>query len=126
MERRSTLSTLFLFLLLIKHSVCDLALQSRFVNKQGDKKNLTDIKGYLHAGDHAIGTFVVALLFVGILPALGIAIADFVLHFIIDYTKRRYTLAKNLKQSNSKFWYIQSIDQIAHYGCYFIFVIILI
>ena len=120
------MSVIFLFLLLIKHSICDLALQSRFVNQQGDKKNLTDLKGYLHAGDHAIGTFVVALLFAGILPALGIAIADFVLHFIIDYTKRRYTLAKSIKQSNSKFWVIQSIDQIAHYSCYFVFVIILI
>ena len=65
------MSTLFLFLLLVKHSICDLALQSRFVNKQGDKKNLTDLKGYLHAGDHAIGTFVVALLFAGLIPALG-------------------------------------------------------
>ena len=120
------MSTTLLFLLLIKHSICDLALQGRFTKKQGDKKNLTDIKGYLHAGDHAIGTFLVALLFVGLLPALGIAIADFVLHFIIDYTKRRYTLAKNIKQSNSKFWVIQSIDQIAHYSCYFVFVIILI
>jgi|TARA_B100000085_G_C18519495_1_gene503114 hypothetical protein len=120
------MSTLFLFLLLVKHSICDLALQSRFVNKQGDKKNLTDLKGYLHAGDHAIGTFVVALLFAGLIPALGIAIADFVLHFIIDFAKRRYTLAKNIKQSDSKFWIIQSIDQIAHYSCYFVFVIILI
>ena len=126
METRQKMSTLLLFLLLVKHSICDLALQSRFVNEQGDKKNLTDLKGYLHAGDHAIGTFIVALLFVGILPALSIAIADFVLHFIIDYAKRRYTLAKNIKQSNSKFWYIQSIDQIAHYSCYFVYVIILI
>ena len=118
------MSTLFLFLLLIKHSICDLALQSRFTKLKGDKKNLTDLKGYLHAGDHAIGTFIVSILFVGFIPALGVAIADFVLHFIIDYIKRRYTL--NIKQSNSKYWVIQSIDQIAHYSCYFMFVFLLI
>lgn len=124
MENQQEMSTTLLFLLLIKHSICDLALQGRFTSKQGDKKNLTDIKGYLHAGDHAIGTFLVALLFVGLLPALGIAIADFILHFVIDYIKRRYTL--KIKQSDKKYWVIQSIDQIAHYCCYFIYVLILI
>ena len=124
MENQQEMSTTLLFLLLIKHSICDLALQGRFTSKQGDKKNLTDIKGYLHAGDHAIGTFLVALLFVGLLPALGIAIADFILHFVIDYIKRRYTLKIN--QSDKKYWVIQSIDQIAHYCCYFIYVLILI
>ena len=62
MENQQEMSTTLLFLLLIKHSICDLALQGRFTSKQGDKKNLTDIKGYLHAGDHAIGTFLVSLL----------------------------------------------------------------
>ena len=118
------MSTTLLFLLLIKHSICDLALQGRFTKKQGDKKNLTDIKGYLHAGDHAIGTFIVALLFAGLLPALGIALLDFVLHFIIDYVKRRYTL--KIPQSDKKYWVIQSIDQIAHYSCYFVYVLIII
>lgn len=118
------MSIIFLFLLLIKHSICDLALQGRFTSKQGDKKNLTDIKGYLHAGDHAIGTFLVALLFVGVLPALSVAIADFILHFIIDYTKRKYTL--KIPQSNKKYWVIQSIDQIAHYSCYFIYALVLL
>ena len=117
------MSTTLLFLLLIKHSICDLALQSRFTKQKGDKKNLTDLKGYLHAGDHAIGTFIVALLFVGVLPALGVAIADFVLHFIIDFIKRRYTL--KIPQSNGKYWIIQSVDQIAHYCCYFVYVIII-
>ena len=124
MENQQEMSTTLLFLLLIKHSICDLALQGRFTSKQGDKKNLTDIKGYLHAGDHAIGTFLVALLFVGLLPALGVAIADFILHFVIDYIKRRYTL--KIKQSDKKYWVIQSIDQIAHYICYFVYVLILI
>ena len=124
MENQQEMSTTLLFLLLIKHSICDLALQGRFTSKQGDKKNLTDIKGYLHAGDHAIGTFLVSLLFVGLLPALGIAIADFILHFVIDYIKRRYTL--KIKQSDKKYWVIQSIDQIAHYCCYFVYVLILI
>ena len=117
------MSTLFLFLLLIKHSICDLALQSRFTKLKGDKKNLTDSKGYLHASDHAIGTFIVSILFVGFIPALGVAIADFILHFLIDYIKRRYTL--KISQSNSRYWIIQSIDQIAHYICYFLYVIIM-
>ena len=47
-------TSFLLFMLLVKHAIADLALQSRFNHsKYGDKKNLTDKKLWLHSLDHA-------------------------------------------------------------------------
>lgn len=122
-----TTTSLLLFMLLVKHAIADLALQSRFNNpKYGDKKNLTDKKLWLHCLDHAGLTVLVSLFFVGLFPALLVGLVDFVLHAGIDYTKRIYTLKKKIGYKHAKFWQIQSIDQIAHYSCYFIYALILL
>ena len=120
-------TALFLFLLLVKHAIADLALQGR-LNKSsyGDKKNLTDKKLWIHGLDHGALTALVCLLFVGLIPALIIGIIDLLLHSAIDYTKRRYTLKKKIGMDSAKFWQIQAIDQIAHYTCYFLYVIIMV
>tara|TARA_Y200000002_G_C22295467_1_gene502284 strand:- start:185 stop:574 length:390 start_codon:yes stop_codon:yes gene_type:complete len=120
-------TTVFLFGLLVKHAIADLGLQSRLNNpKYGDKKNLTDTKLWIHSLDHAGLTALVCLLFVGLIPALLIGLLDFVLHAIIDYIKRVYTLKKKIGMQSPRFWQIQAIDQIAHYTCYFAYVIIII
>jgi len=114
-------------MLLVKHAIADLALQSRF-NKPhyGDKKNLTDKKLWLHCLDHAGLTAIVCLFFVGLIPALLVGLVDFVLHAVIDYVKRIYTLKQKIRQDSDKFWQIQSIDQIVHYSCYFTYAIVLL
>jgi len=116
----------FLFLLTAKHAIADLMLQSRFGNKYGDKANLRDSKGYRHALDHAIGTFLVCLPFIDSIYityqlAIYIALLDFVLHFTIDYFKTIYIRKSKVKFESVKFWTIQSIDQILHYTCYLLY-----
>tara|TARA_Y200000002_G_C22222812_1_gene472289 strand:+ start:12 stop:395 length:384 start_codon:yes stop_codon:yes gene_type:complete len=117
---------LFLFLLTVKHAVADLMLQSRFGDKYGDKSNLRDSKGYRHALDHSIGTFLVCIPFVDSVYvtyqlALSIALLDFVLHFMIDYCKTIYVRRSNVAYESKKFWTIQSVDQILHYTCYLLY-----
>lgn len=118
--------TLYLFLLLIKHSVADLWLQSRFTNKYGDKKNLTDLKLWVHSLDHAALTAVITLLFAGLWWAIIIAVLDFVLHSVIDYVKRIYTLRNNITIKQHMYWKIQSVDQILHYSCYFLYALMIL
>ena len=114
-------------MLLVKHAIADLALQSRFNHsKYGDKKNLTDKKLWFHSLDHAGLTVLVSLFFVGLFPALLLGLVDFVLHAIIDYVKRVYTLKKKIGYDSKRFWQIQSIDQVAHYSCYFIYALVLL
>jgi len=126
LEECKTLSyVLFFYLLLVKHAVADLWLQSRLNNpKYGDKKNLTDRKLWIHSLDHAAGTAVITLLFAGLWWAIIAALLDFVLHSVIDWTKRVYTLDRKITTKQNLFWKIQAVDQILHYTTYLIIVLL--
>lgn len=117
------MSTILLFLLMIKHAIADLALQHRHYNK-GDKGSLKDSRNYLHALDHAVLTGLVVLVLVGLPTAIVLSLLDFVLHFVIDYAKTTYINRKKLTMKSQKFWTLQSIDQIAHMVCYLFYVIV--
>ena len=120
--------TLYFYLLLVKHAIADLWLQSRFNSKPkyGEKEQLMKPKLWLHSLDHAVLTAIVTLIFAGLYWALIIAVLDFVLHSIIDYVKRIYTLRTNLNTNQNKFWKVQAIDQIAHFSCYLLYVLMII
>ena len=120
--------TLYFYLLLVKHAVADLWLQSRFNNKPkyGEKEQLLKPKLWLHSLDHAVLTAGVTLIFTGLYWALIIAVVDFVLHSIIDYAKRIYALRTNLNTNQNKFWKVQALDQIAHFSCYLLYVLMII
>jgi len=116
---------LFFYLLLVKHAVADLWLQSRLNNpKYGDKKNLTDRKLWIHSLDHAALTAVITLLFAGLWWAIIIAVLDFVLHSVIDWIKRVYTLDRKITTKQNLFWKIQAVDQILHYTTYLAIVLL--
>ena len=112
-----------LFLLVVKHAVADLILQSRLTT--GDKADLSSPKGYRHALDHALCTLLVCIFFAPIPWALGIAVLDFILHFIIDFSKTKIVRRYKIKYEGKAFWCIQGIDQIAHYSCYIFYVLLL-
>ena len=114
---------MFLFMLVVKHALADLVLQSRLTT--GDKSNLKSPKGYIHAADHSLLTFIVCIFFTGILNAILIALLDFALHFVIDYIKTTCTRYYKVLTNSSTFWIIQGVDQIAHYSCYFLYVLLL-
>jgi len=117
--------TLYFYLLLIKHAIADLWLQSRFNGKKhlGEKEQLLKLKLWLHSLDHAVLTAGVTLIFAGLYWAIIICILDFVLHSIIDYAKRIYTLQTNINPNQDKFWKVQALDQIAHFSCYMLYVL---
>ena len=106
-----------LFLLVVKHAVADLILQSRLTT--GDKADLSSPKGY------RLSTLLVCIFFAPIPWALGIAVLDFILHFIIDFSKTKIVRRYKIKYEGKAFWCIQGIDQIAHYSCYIFYVLLL-
>lgn len=120
------------FLLVIKHFVCDFALQGRF-KQTHDKHLLTSEKGHRHALDHAVGT---ALIFVFVsswalaqgqtifTTIVVFAVLDYVLHFIVDYLKNNFVRANDMKQSERQYWILTSVDQCMHTVCYFLYVIL--
>ena len=117
----------YFYLLLVKHAIADLWLQSRLNKpKFGEKDQLRTPKLWLHALDHAVLTALVTLLFAGLWWALVIGLMDFVLHAIIDYVKRMYTLKNKITTKQTLFWKIQAIDQLAHFSCYFLYVLLIL
>ena len=116
---------IILYGLLVKHAIADLAIQS-LRKTSGDKSDLKSLKGYIHAGDHALLTFVViALLTNDVLMSISIGLLDYVLHFIIDYIKTRIIKRYKWTTDQKAYWITQAIDQTLHYTCYLSYILIL-
>jgi flagellar biosynthesis protein FlhB len=116
-------SLLFFFLLTCKHAIADLALQARLTNK-GSKLDLRTSRLWIHCLDHAVLTFFVALVFVGISKAIVIFILDFVVHFAIDYSKTYIQKLNKVKYSDRMYWNYAAVDQILHFATYFVIVLL--
>ena len=126
------MTLIIFFLLIIKHFVCDFALQGRF-KETHDKHLLTSRKGHLHAIDHAVGTALVFFLASVWLLSQGqtifvtiilFGILDHVLHFTIDWLKNNFVRANDMKQSERQFWILSCVDQCLHATCYLVYVIL--
>ncbi len=121
---------LIFYLLMIKHAVCDFAIQGR-LKGSGNENKLLSRKKNLHALDHAIGTSLVFLIVFAIthdmsmiIPWIGIlffAVTDYVLHLVIDWRKNIITKKYKLTIEDRSFWKLTSIDQCFHYSCYFLY-----
>ena len=108
-----------LALLMIKHAVADLFLQSYH-------KNINKIKyisnAHKHYLDHGILTFLVVIFFVPFQFALLVAILDYVAHWHIDHLKSRLVQYFEIDRDSTVFWRIQAADQALHYLTYYLIV----
>ena len=114
---------IILFALMCKHAVADLAIQSF---RLPSTKRLWLNKGlHLHAMDHGILTFLVLLIWINPLVALGCALVDYFFHWQIDFTKSNIIYKFNIERLGPSFWRLQTLDQILHYATY-LFIVYLI
>lgn len=121
-----------LFLMVVKHFICDFALQGRFTGPQ-DKHLLASRRARLHALDHAVGTAFVFLFIASFNFAQGnlvfasivlFPVLDFVGHFLIDWLKNNFVKHNGWSHSSREFWILTSIDQILHTTTYLAFVLL--
>ena len=116
---------IILYGLFVKHAIADLAMQS-LRKTPGDKSDLKSPKGYIHAADHAVLTFIViALLTNNAITSVSIALLDYVLHFTIDYVKTTVIKRYKWTPTDNSYWITQAVDQILHYTCYLSYVLLL-
>ena len=115
-------SLIFFFLLTCKHAIADLWLQARFTT--GSKTNLRLSRLWLHSLDHAVLTFFVALVFVGVINALWLSLLDFVLHAIIDFSKNYIQEKTGVVERSIEYWKYASVDQILHFSTYLLIVLL--
>ena len=115
-----------LFLLTVKHALCDLYLQS-FLTL--NKSHYTG--GWPHYLQHAIGTLIVFVWFVDPVTAVMLATIDGVVHWHIDWFKHRVLIhyqhrtgMKMETQARDWYWCVQAVDQILHFATYYILAVI--
>lgn len=109
---------LIFFILLTKHFVVDFLWQPEF--EWRNKGTFLHPGGIQHAFKHAAAT----ILTIGTLVAFGglsptvllwSALAEFVLHYAIDYAKMNINRVKGWDANrNPEFWYLTGLDQYLH------------
>ena len=96
-----------------KHFVADYLLQPGWI--LAGKGNIFHPGGYAHAGIHAALSLVI-LLAVG--TPIGLALAlfagEFVLHYVLDYSKIHYSKGVHVDNLPARFWALHGIDQLEH------------
>lgn len=110
-----------LFLLFIKHFICDFPLQANPWLYR-NKGTYLHAGGITHAGIHAMGTLLVLAPFIGSLSMLYAAI-DMVVHYHIDWAKMNISKHYDLQPNNSEqFWILLGFDQLLHHITYFVII----
>ncbi len=110
-----------LIALQVKHFICDFPLQA-FPYQYKNKGTYGHLGGILHSAVHAIGTFCV-FIFIASSLAVALAIADFIIHYHIDWAKMKINSHFKLKPDNSEyFWILLGIDQFFHQLTYIGFI----
>jgi len=105
------------FILLLKHLVCDFFLQTAYQYR--NKGIYGHPGGILHAGIHALGTVSV---FLWIAPSMALAAAimvgEFIVHYHIDWTKEQIVKRMHLTFDDWRYWWALGIDQFLHGATY--------
>ncbi len=103
----------FLILFQIKHFIADGPLQTKAM--VDEKSTYGAPLGLVHAGIHAIGTFIAAWLALGGLQwALTLAIGDGIIHYHVDFTKENIVKRVGWTVADGPFWWALTADQMAH------------
>ena len=101
----------------IKHYVADYFLQPAWM--LGGKGDIRHPGGYAHAGIHA-GLTAVVLLVAGtpMVTLASIIFAEFVVHYLLDYSKIHYSRGVHVDSAPRRFWALHGIDQLTHQVTY--------
>ena len=112
----------FAFLLSVKHTVCDLALQRLF---PADKKFYFNAPAHTHYFHHGLGSLLVGLM-VSWPFALLIGVIDYFAHWHIDHYKTIIRNRYDMQPSQDRYWVLQTIDQALHFATYYCFALLAI
>jgi hypothetical protein len=108
-----------LVLLGTKHMVVDGPIQSARPYQWQNKGTWGHPGGLEHAGLHGLGTLLCLLLVPGglLLSAFG-GLADFMIHYVVDWTKMNANSKFGWTPDKPNFWTAILVDQYAHYLTY--------
>lgn len=97
----------------VKHYVADYFLQPAWM--LGGKGDFRQLGGYAHAGVHvALSAFVLLLAGTPPLALALLAVAEYVVHYALDYAKIHYSRGVHINTSPRRFWALHGVDQLIH------------
>jgi hypothetical protein len=97
----------------LKHFIADYFLQPGWM--LAGKGDFRRPGGYAHAGVHAALTGVVLVL-AGTpwVWLVGVVMAEFAVHYVLDYSKIVYSRGVHIDSQPRRFWSLHGLDQITH------------
>jgi hypothetical protein len=97
----------------IKHYIADYFMQPGWM--LGGKGDFTKPGGYAHAGIHAGLSFVVLMVCgTPLWLAAELLVAEFIVHYVLDYAKIHYSTGVHVDKEPRRFWALHGIDQLTH------------
>ena len=105
---------ILILLLFTKHFFVDFPLQTKYQYK--NKGTYGHPGGILHAGLHGLGTyFVLSLCIAPVTLVITLALADFFLHYHIDWGKMKLNKILNwTPMTHEQFWWLLGLGQYLH------------
>ena len=111
------MTTIFLLLALlgIKHFLADFVFQYDYMVRERGVYGA--VGGVHHSLYHAVFTMFILLFVIGdAYLSIGLALADGVAHYHIDWAKQQ--LNRNLTMKDDRWWTLMGLDQCLHYLTY--------
>lgn len=108
----------------VKHFLCDYPLQTEYMLGKFKREGWI-LPLSTHAGIHALGTAIIAFLFLPLQLLVFVVLLDFIAHFIIDRIKAHPDVGGQFKPDQPYFWWTLGADQMAHHLTHY-FIIYLI
>ena len=119
-ESAGTLLVL-LCLLQAKHMFADYFLQTKMM--LDGRETYIHFGRFLHAGVHAVGSLLVfAAIGASLVFILPLILAEWVVHYHIDWLKGRYTAIQKLTPADAAFWRAAGVDQALHQLTYVVMI----
>lgn len=105
---------IFIALMLVKHFIADFVLQTKY--QYLNKGRFGHPGGILHAAIHSSATFLILQGFSdSVQLCTNLALVEFVIHYLIDFSKVNITKKFQLSPTNSDvFWMLTGLDQLLH------------
>ena len=109
----TTAILLLLTALTFKHFVLDFVYQPPWQWK--NKGTFGHPGGIAHSGQHALGTMMILFMFVPPWTAAAIALVEFIIHYVTDWSKMNINKAKGwAANTHNEFWILMGADQLVH------------
>lgn len=117
---------ILLVLFQLKHFIADYPLQGQYMLGKFKSGYEWILPLVAHSSVHALGTFIVSIIFVSLPIAIGLAILDFIIHSTMDRIKASPNLLGRFKPDNRYFWWSLGFDQMVHHLTHYLIIFIII